>query len=51
MDVEIRHVYVTAPDPDIARAIAFDVVVKGLAACGKILPGMESVYSGRVTLP
>lgn len=51
MHAKIRHVYVTTPDPDIACTIAFDVVVEGLAACGKILPGMESVYRGRMQLP
>ncbi|MGQ3045571.1 MAG: divalent-cation tolerance protein CutA [Niveispirillum sp.] len=44
MDAEIRLVYVTTPDPDIARAIARDVVAGGLAACANILPGMESLY-------
>ncbi len=51
MDAEIRLVYVTTPDPDIACTIAFEVVVEGLAACGKILPDMESVYRGRMKLP
>ncbi len=44
MDAQIRLVYVTTPDRAIARAIAQDVVVSGLAACANILPGMESVY-------
>lgn len=44
MDAEISLVYVTAPDIEVARAIAGKVVADGLAACANIIPGMESLY-------
>jgi periplasmic divalent cation tolerance protein len=47
---DLLLVYVTTPGPDLARQIARRAVEEGLAACGNILPGMQSVYrwQGRV---
>ncbi|QDY69830.1 divalent-cation tolerance protein CutA [Qingshengfaniella alkalisoli] len=35
---------VACPDTDIARTIASAAVGAGLAACGNIIPGVESVF-------
>lgn len=37
-------VYVTVPNKDVARQIAFALVGEKLAACTNIIPGLESVY-------
>lgn len=47
---DARWLYVTAPDRDVALALARDVVDARLAACGNVLDGVRSVYrwEGRV---
>lgn len=37
-------VYVTVPNKDVARQIAFALASEKLAACTNIIPGLESVY-------
>ncbi len=41
---EIRVVFVTAPDLEVARWLAETLVEEGLAACVNVVPGIESVY-------
>lgn len=41
---EYQMIFVTAPDLEIARKLVQGVVGKRLAACGKILAGVESHY-------
>ena len=49
-DDEVRVVLVTAPDSQVAEALARDAVAEGLAACVNLLPGVTSVFrwEGRV---
>lgn len=44
------EVEVACPDPDTARAIARAALSARLAACGNVLPGMDSVYRWRGTV-
>ena len=41
---EVLTVFTTWPDLETARAAARTLVEERLAACGNILPGVESVY-------
>jgi periplasmic divalent cation tolerance protein len=41
---DVRVVWVTAPDPEVARSLARAVVEEGLAACVNLLPGVRSIY-------
>jgi periplasmic divalent cation tolerance protein len=43
-DSTVRVVLVTAPDPEVGRALARQAVEEGLAACGNVIPGLVSVY-------
>jgi periplasmic divalent cation tolerance protein len=51
MNEAICVVLTTLPSPDEARRVAGILVGEQLAACGSVLPGVESVYwwEGRVT--
>jgi periplasmic divalent cation tolerance protein len=51
MNEAICVVLTTLPSPDEARRVAGILVGERLAACGSVLPGVESVYwwEGRVT--
>ena len=44
MAEEVLAVFTTWPDVETARAAARTLVEEKLAACGNIVPGMESVY-------
>ena len=44
MAEEVLTVFTTWPDLDTARAAARTLVDERLAACGNIVPGVESVY-------
>ncbi|NRA96378.1 MAG: divalent-cation tolerance protein CutA [Planctomycetes bacterium] len=44
-DTNIRVVLVTAPDEEVAAALARSVVEAGLAACVNRVSGVRSVYS------
>ena len=44
MAEEVLTVFTTWPDFDTARAAARTLVEEKLAACGNIVPGVESVY-------
>jgi periplasmic divalent cation tolerance protein len=39
-----RIVLITAPDPEVARALARSLVSSRLAACVNVIPGLTSVY-------
>jgi periplasmic divalent cation tolerance protein len=39
-----RLVFVTAPDPDVAKKLARALVGDRLAACASLLPGLTSIY-------
>ncbi len=43
-DDDVIVVYVTAPDADVAAAIADAVVGEGVAACVNVVAGVTSVY-------
>ncbi|MEO1804670.1 MAG: divalent-cation tolerance protein CutA [Bacteroidota bacterium] len=42
--MSLRTLYITCRDLEEAQSIAKTVVKERLAACGNILPGMQSVY-------
>ena len=44
MAEEVLTVFTTGPDLDTARTAARTLVEERLAACGNIVPGVESVY-------
>lgn len=44
MTSDIVFVYVTAPSQEVAETIAAAVIDTRLAACGNILPAMQSIY-------
>ncbi len=41
---DLRLLYITCPDPVVARAIATAVVDERLAACANLIPGTTSIY-------
>lgn len=41
---DLRTVYVTAPDEDVAAGIASTLLRDGLVACANVLPGGRSLY-------
>jgi periplasmic divalent cation tolerance protein len=41
---DVRVVLVTAPDRDVAVALARRLVEENLAACGNVIPGLLSIY-------
>jgi periplasmic divalent cation tolerance protein len=43
-DPDALVVFVTAPDTEVAAALARAVVEEGLAACGNLVPGLRSIY-------
>ena len=43
-ETDIRLVYITVPDPEIASTIAHQLVERHLIACANILPAMRSIY-------
>lgn len=49
-NADFKLILSTAPDLDVARSIARELVESRLAACVNVLPGVESVYrwEGRV---
>jgi periplasmic divalent cation tolerance protein len=49
-DTDVRAVFVTTPDGDVAERIVRALVEEGLAACGNIVPGIQSIYrwQGRI---
>ena len=44
MPGEILLVFTTWPDIEVARAAAHTLVEEKLAACGNVVPGVESIY-------
>jgi periplasmic divalent cation tolerance protein len=46
-DTGVRVVLVTSPDVDAARRLVRTLVEESLAACGNIVPGVESIYRWR----
>src|SRR5947209_4545822 len=44
MPGEILLVFTTWPDIEMARAAAHTLVEEKLAACGNVVPGVESIY-------
>ncbi|MDJ0850972.1 MAG: divalent-cation tolerance protein CutA [Myxococcota bacterium] len=41
---DVRVVLVTAPDLEVARSLARDLVERRLAACVNVVPGIRSLY-------
>ncbi len=41
---DVRVVYVTAPDAEVAARLGRAVVEAGLAACVNLVPGLRSIY-------
>lgn len=41
---ELRTVFVTAPDAEVARSLARALVAERLAACVNVVPGVCSIY-------
>lgn len=50
MDESVWVVLTTWPDAERARAAASLVVQEGLAACGNLVPGVESIYRWKGTV-
>lgn len=51
MATNIRLLYVTCPDAEVASTISRKLLENGFIACANILPGMESLYwwEGKIT--